>query len=240
MIYQLNEGKRQIEREICREIISYLKEFNNSDKEQEMFSFEKHFSENIISISVDYIKNFNLDSDYKPFDIRANTDRNEDEEDKFVVVDIEIEYRIEYNPDNIMKFLNKLYHNLQEITAHEMEHGVTRDIDKSNHDYYNPNGTINYYRYFVDQYEVPAFVRGFYVYAKKTKQAFDEVVLDFLEEYNPEDLNDKQIKKISNIWINYAKKNNKRYPKLKLAMNENKKWKTVWKSFSFLETNIDK
>lgn len=126
----------------------------------------------------------------------------------------ELNIDIEYNPKYFPAEYNELIAELKEVLRHEFEHIAQFNFFKDSY----PEGSsddLPMFDYLMLDYEVAAGVQGLYKRSKTTKQSFTQVLDDFLDERSDE-LTPKEIKKVKQTYIDYAKKN---LPKV--VLNEN-------------------
>jgi hypothetical protein len=96
----------------------------------------------------------------------------------FYVTDEEVvEIIIKYNPNNLNKNLYKIIGELNEIIAHELEHGNQEFYGELLHGP-DDESSISYY---LNQNEIDAQVKGFNRLAKLTKTPFDKIVTEWFE-----------------------------------------------------------
>lgn len=106
--------------------------------------------------------------------------------------------------------LESLFHKLQEVVRHEIEHftqmGFYRIEDRPKYKFKTVN--LPTPKHYLNVVEIPALVRGFYRQAKIEKKSIDEIMIDDLDiEMNKGNLTEKQAKKILKTWISYSKQN---------------------------------
>lgn len=114
-----------------------------------------------------------------------------------------IELAIKYNPDNIVKHLYELIGELNEIIAHELEHGYQEYYGEydSDEDFEKIDDPLTYYTL---PHEIPAQVKGFTRLAKLRKQPFESVVKNWFDTHKDvHRLNPNETQQVINILLKY-------------------------------------
>lgn len=114
-----------------------------------------------------------------------------------------VELVIKYNPNNILKNLYELIGELNEILAHEIEHGYQEYYGEfdSNEDFEKIKDPFTYYTL---PHEIPAQVQGFNRLSKLKRQPFDVVAKNWFDTHKDvHGLNQTQVNKVLEILLKY-------------------------------------
>ena len=159
---------RQATRQVVRDIVNALKlgksgEFYLPENEEGVYTFSKYPVEFTVELSLKRTKKVD------GFKINANYVPDEDV----------IEIVIMFNPANLSKNLYDIIGELNEIIAHELEHGVQTykgEFDGHDEDYFE-----NSLEYYTQSHEIPAQVKGFRRLSSLRKQPFEQIVRNWFD-----------------------------------------------------------
>lgn len=115
-----------------------------------------------------------------------------------------IEIYIIYNPKNLEKNLYTIIGELNELVAHELEHGYQQfnNLDFKIDDSQN----LKPFEYYSQDHEIAAQYKGFKRLSKLKKEPFEITVNNWFETHKDiHGLNDEEIKKITKLIKNYKK-----------------------------------
>ena len=124
-----------------------------------------------------------------------------------------LELIITYQPDSFPDSYNDLNAEIKDALRHELEHIGQFNFNKG----VNPAGSddLKLFDYLTLDYEIPAFVQGLYKKSKTKKITLNQAIDDFLDE-RLEELTPGEIKKIKQVYLNWAMKN---LPKAQITEN---------------------
>lgn len=176
---EVNESimSRQAIRSVVKDITNILKTKKKGDfylPEEDYYHFEGYPVDFSVELIVLHDKKIN------GFLINAFYVRDEEV----------IEIIVKYNPNNLTKNLYKIIGELNEIIAHELEHG-NQEFYGELSDEPDNESSIEYY---LNPNEVSAQVKGFNRLAKLTRAPFDKIVSEWFESHRDiHQLNDEEI-----------------------------------------------
>jgi hypothetical protein len=84
-----------------------------------------------------------------------------------------------FNPANLSKNLYDIIGELNEIIAHELEHGV--QTYKGEFDGHDEDDVENSLEYYTQSHEIPAQVKGFRRLSSLRKQPFEQIVRNWFD-----------------------------------------------------------
>ncbi len=124
-----------------------------------------------------------------------------------------LELIITYQPESFPDSYNDLNAEIKDALRHELEHIGQFNFNKG----VNPAGSddLKLFDYLTLDYEIPAFVQGLYKKSKTKKITLNQAIDDFLDE-RLEELTPGEIKKIKQVYLNWAMKN---LPKAQITEN---------------------
>ena len=159
---------RQATRQVVRDIVNALKlgksgEFYLPENEEGVYIFSKYPVEFTVELSLKRTKKVD------GFKINANYVPDEDV----------IEIVIMFNPANLSKNLYDIIGELNEIIAHELEHGV--QTYKGEFDGHDEDDVENSLEYYTQSHEIPAQVKGFRRLSSLRKQPFEQIVRNWFD-----------------------------------------------------------
>ncbi len=157
-------------RTIIRDIVTILKQNKKGNfylpedisDDRHVYSFINYPVELQIELTIEHSKKidgFILNADYS-------------------TEDDTIEILIRYNPNTLNSQLYNIIGELNEIVAHEMEHGLQQYYNEFNLSVKAPKNPLKYY---TQEFEIPAQVVGFKRLAKLRKLPFEDVVRDWFK-----------------------------------------------------------
>lgn len=159
---------RQATRQVVRDIVNVLKlgksgEFYLPEDESGVYLFSKYPIGFTVELSLKRTKKV------EGFKINANYVPDEDV----------IEILVMFNPVNLSKNLYDIIGELNEIIAHELEHGV--QTYKGEFDGHDEDDVENSLEYYTQSHEIPAQVKGFRRLSSLRKQPFEQIVRNWFD-----------------------------------------------------------
>lgn len=159
---------RQATRQVVRDIVNALKlgksgEFYLPENEEGVYTFSKYPVEFTVELSLKRTKKvdgFKINSNYVP------------DEDVIEIV-------VMFNPANLSKNLYDIIGELNEIIAHELEHGI--QTYKGEFDGHDEDDVENSLEYYTQSHEIPAQVKGFRRLSSLRKQPFEQIVRNWFD-----------------------------------------------------------
>ena len=192
LVRDLREQKmsRQATRQVVRDITSVLKKNKSGNfylpDGGDFYTFSKYPVEFTVELTLKTtkkIEGFKINGNYVP-----------DEE--------VIEILILFNPNNLKTNLYNIVGELNEVIAHELEHGSqSYKGEFDGHDEDDVEGSLEYY---TQSHEIPAQVKGFRRLANLRKQPFEQIVKNWFETHGDiHKLNDEEQEEVIRQVMDY-------------------------------------
>jgi hypothetical protein len=182
---------RQAIRDVVRDIVYKVKDkkpgdFYLPENENEVY----HFSNLPFDFSVELI--LKLDTDIEGYKTTAFYSPEDDV----------IEMIIIFNPNKISKHYYNMVGEINEIIAHELEHAYQEYYGEFDRDY--DNEVEDPYKYYTQEHEIPAQLKGFKRLAKLRKQPVEVIAKKWFDEHKDiHGLTGTQIKKVLKKILSY-------------------------------------
>jgi hypothetical protein len=191
----INEKRmsRQAIRDVVRDIVYKVKDkkpgdFYLPENENEVY----HFSNLPFDFSVELI--LKLDTDIEGYKANAFYSREDDV----------IEMIIIFNPNGISKHYYNMVGEINEIIAHELEHAYQEYYGEFDMDDEDEDEIEDPYKYYTQDHEIPAQLKGFKRLAKLRKQPVEVIAKKWFDEHKDiHGLTDSQIKKVLKKILSY-------------------------------------
>ncbi len=182
---------RQAIRDVVRDIIYKVKDkkpgdFYLPENENEVY----HFSNLPFDFSVELI--LKLDTDIEGYKTTAFYSPEDDV----------IEMIIIFNPNRISKHYYNMVGEINELIAHELEHAYQEYYGEFDRDY--DDEVEDPYKYYTQEHEIPAQLKGFKRLAKLRNQPVEVIAKKWFDEHKDiHGLTDAQIKKVLKKILSY-------------------------------------